>query len=104
LHSTVKIVKSRRLCFAEDVARMGEMNAYRILIWKPLGKCPLGRVRRSWEDNIKMDLKEMGCEGGRWMELAENFVRWQVLILVMLKQWILLPWCCIVALHKNYGE
>jgi hypothetical protein len=80
------------------------MNAYRILVWKPLGKCPLGRLRRSLEDDIKMNLNKVGCGGGRWMEVAEGFIKWQALVLVMLDQWILLPWCCIMALPKNCGE
>jgi hypothetical protein len=53
------MIKSRRMRWAEHVARMGETrNAYRILVEKPEGKRPLGRSRRRWVDNIKMDLKE----------------------------------------------
>jgi len=63
----VRVLKSRR----KRVARMGEgRGVYRILVGKPEGKRPLGRPRRRWEDNIKMDLQEVGCEGMDWIELA----------------------------------
>jgi hypothetical protein len=52
---------------------MGETrNAYRILVGKPEGKRPLGRPRRRWMDNIKMDLEEIGRDGRDWIELAQN--------------------------------
>jgi hypothetical protein len=58
--SIITIIKSRRMRWAGNVARMGEKrNAYRILVGKPEGKRPLGRPRRRWEDNIKMDLREI---------------------------------------------
>jgi hypothetical protein len=60
----VRITKSRSMRWAGYVARMGEMrNAYRILVGMPEGKTPLGRPRRRWEDNIKMDLREIGWGG-----------------------------------------
>ena len=46
----------------------------------PEGKRPLGRLRRGWEDNIKMDLQEVGCEGMDWIELAQNRDRWRALV------------------------
>jgi hypothetical protein len=56
--SIIRIIKSRRMRWAVHVARMGEKrNAYRILVGNPEGKRPLGRPRRRWEDNIKMDLR-----------------------------------------------
>jgi hypothetical protein len=56
----IKVIKSRRMRWARHVARMGEkMNTYRILVGKPEGKRPLGRPRRKWVDNIKMDLREI---------------------------------------------
>jgi hypothetical protein len=59
--SIVRIIKSRRMRWAEHVARMGEKrNVYRLLVGKPEGKRPLGRSRRKWIDNIKMDLLETG--------------------------------------------
>jgi hypothetical protein len=52
---------------------MGEdRSVYRVLVVKPEGKRPLGRTRRRWEDNIKMDLQKVGGSGGDWMELAQD--------------------------------
>ena len=59
LHIIVRVIKSRRLRWAGHVARMEECrSAFKILTGKPTGKRPLGRLKRKWEDNIKMDLKE----------------------------------------------
>jgi hypothetical protein len=59
-----RVIKSRRLRWAGHVARMGERRgAYRALVGKPEGRRPLGRPRRRWEDNIKMDLREVGWGG-----------------------------------------
>ena len=55
-------------------------GVYRVLVGKPDGKRPLGRHRRRWEDNIKMDLQEVGCEGMDWIELAEDRDRWRALV------------------------
>ena len=71
LPSIVRVVKLRRVRWVGHVARMGEdRGVHRVLVGKPERKRPLGRPRRRWEDNIKMDLQEVG--GGRvdWMELA----------------------------------
>jgi hypothetical protein len=55
------------------VARLGEKrNAYRILVGKPEGKRPLGRPRRRWEDNIRIDLREIGWGGLDWIDLAQD--------------------------------
>jgi hypothetical protein len=60
---------------------MGETrNAYRILMGKPEGKRPLGRPRHRWVDNIKMDLREIGCDGVDWIELAQDRDQWRVLV------------------------
>ena len=59
----IRNLKSRRLRWAGHVARMEKFrNAYRVLVEKPESKRPLGRPRRRWEDNIKMDLREVGCD------------------------------------------
>jgi hypothetical protein len=59
--SIIRIIKSRRMRWAGHVARMGEKkNVYRLLVGKPEGKRPLGRPRRRWIDNIKMDFLETG--------------------------------------------
>jgi len=66
---------------AGHVARMGEgRGVYRILVRKPERKRPMGRPRRRWEDNIKMDLQEVGCGGMGWIELAQDRDRWQALV------------------------
>jgi len=73
LPNIVRVVKSRRIRWAGHVERMGKgRGVYRVLVGKPEGKRPLGRPRRRWDDNIKMDLQEVegGCED--WMELAED--------------------------------
>jgi hypothetical protein len=63
------------------VARMGEeRGAYRILVVRPEGRRPLGRPRRRWEDNIKMDIREVGCGGMNWNELAQDRDRWRALV------------------------
>jgi hypothetical protein len=67
------MIKSRRMIWAGHVARMGEKrNAYRILVGKPERKRPLGRQRRRWVDNIKMDLREVGWDGMDWIDLAQD--------------------------------
>ena len=67
----VRVVKSRRMRWAGHVARMGEgRGVHRVLIGKPEGKRPLGRPRRRWEDNIKMDLQEVGGGCADWVDLA----------------------------------
>ena len=64
---------SRRVRWGGHVARTElSRNAYRVLVRKPEGKRPSGRLRRRWEDNIKMDLIEMDCDPGDWIDLAED--------------------------------
>jgi len=66
---------------AGHVARMGERRGvYGLLVRKPKGKRPLGRPRRRWEDNIKMDLQEVGCGGMDWIQLAQERDRWCALV------------------------
>jgi hypothetical protein len=55
-------------------------NAYRILVGKPEGKNPLGRPRRRWMDNIKMDLREIGWDGRDWIKLAQDRDQWRALV------------------------
>jgi len=63
------------------VARMGEeRGVHMVLMGKPEGKRPLGRPRRRWEDNIKMDFQEVGRGCGEWMELAQDRDRWRALV------------------------
>jgi hypothetical protein len=65
--SIIRVIKSRRLRWAGHMARMGERRgAYRALVGKPEGRRPLGRPKRRWEDNIKMDLRDVGWGRGAW--------------------------------------
>ena len=78
---TVRVIKSRRLRRAEHVARMEEgRGVHKVLVGKPEGKRPLGRPRRRWKDNIKMELEEVGMNCGDWMELAQDRDRWRALV------------------------
>jgi hypothetical protein len=68
----IRVIKSRRMRWAGHVARMGaKIGAYRILVGRPEGRRPLGRPRRRWEDNIRMDLQAGVC-GIEWTELAQD--------------------------------
>ena len=80
LPNIVRVVKSRRMRWAGHVASMSEgRGVYRVLVGKPEGKRPLGRPRLRWEDNIMIDLREVGG-GGDWMELAQDRDRWRALV------------------------
>jgi hypothetical protein len=73
LPNIVPMVKSRRMRWAGHVAHMGEERVvHRVLVGKPEGKRPLGRPRPRWEDNIKMDVQEVGGGHGDWRELAQD--------------------------------
>jgi len=82
LPNIVRVIKSRRMRWAGHVARMGEgSGVYTALAGKRGGKSPLGRPRRRWEDNIKMDLQELGCWGcGDWIELVQDRDRWPAFV------------------------
>ena len=64
-------------------------GVHRVLVGKPEGKRPLGRPRRRWEDNIKMDLQEVGADCEDWMELAQDRDRWRALVSTVMN--ILVP-------------
>jgi len=71
--SIVRVIKSRRMRWAGNVARMGEVTGvYRVLVGKPEGKRTLGRLRRRWVDNIRTDLQEVECGYMDWIGLAQN--------------------------------
>jgi hypothetical protein len=77
----IRIIKSKRVRWAGHVARMGEKrNAYRILVVKPEEKRPLGRPRHRWEDNIRMNLRDLGWGGMDWFDLAQNRDQWRALV------------------------
>jgi hypothetical protein len=72
----IMVIKSRRMRWAGHVARMGEgRDVYRVLIGRPEDKRPLGRPRRRWEDNIKMNLRETGIDGTNRIPLAQDRVQ-----------------------------
>jgi hypothetical protein len=76
--SIIRIIKSRRMRWAGLVARMGEKrNAYRLLMGTPEGKRPLGRPRRRWVYNIRMDLGEVGWGDVDWSGVAKDKNRWR---------------------------
>jgi hypothetical protein len=79
--SIIRTIKSRRMRWAGHVARMGEKRSMcRLLVGKPEGKRPLGRPRRRWIDNIKMDLSEMGLSVVDWIGLAQDRYRWRAFV------------------------
>jgi hypothetical protein len=79
--SIIRMVNSRRMRWAGHVARNGEKrNTYRILVGKPEGKRLLGRPRRRWVDNIKMDLRDIGWDGVDWMDTTQDRDQWRALV------------------------
>ena len=77
----VRVIKSRRVRWAGHVARMEEgRGVHKVLVGKPEGKRPWGRPRPRWEDNIKMDLEEVGRGCGDWRGLAQDRDRWRALV------------------------
>jgi len=77
----VQVINSRRMRWAGHVARMGQKKVVcRVSVGKPEGKIPLGRPRLRWEDNIKMDLQEVGCGDTDWIELAQERDRWRAVV------------------------
>jgi hypothetical protein len=82
----IRNIKSRRMRWTGNVARMGETrNAYRILVGKPEGKRPLGRPRRRWVDNVQIDLGEIGWDGVDWIELAQDRDQWRAPVNTVMK-------------------
>jgi hypothetical protein len=70
-----------------------DRNVYRVLVGKPEGKRPLGRPRRTWEDGIKMDLREIGWgEGVEWIHVARDRDRWQAIVNAVMNLWVMAPW------------
>jgi hypothetical protein len=75
------MIKSRKMRWAWYETRMWDRrNAYTILVGKPEGKGPVRRPRRKWEDNIKMDLREIGWDGMDWIYLAQDRDQWRALV------------------------
>jgi hypothetical protein len=83
--SIIRTIKSRRMRWAGNVARRGKKrNVYRSLVGKPEGKRPLGRQRRRWVDNIRMELVEVGWGDVDWIGLAQDKNRWRALAISVL--------------------
>ena len=81
----LRVIKSSRLRWAGHVARMEEgRSTFKILTGKPTGKRTLGRPRRRWEDNIRMDLAEIGINAGNWVDSAQDMDYWRALVNVAL--------------------
>ena len=75
------VIKSRRMRLAGHVARMGDVRrVYRVLVWKPEGRRPLGKPRRRWVDNIRMDRQVVECGYMDWIGLAQDRDRWRTLV------------------------
>jgi hypothetical protein len=85
----VQVIKSRIMRWVGHVARMGESRGvYRVLVGKPEGKRPLGRPRHKWEDNIKMNLQEVGCGDTDWIDVAQDRGRWRAFVNVVMQLWV----------------
>jgi hypothetical protein len=83
--SVIRVIKARKMRWAGHVACMGEVRgAYNILVGKPEGWRPLGRPRRRWEDNIKMDLGEIGFGNVDWIRLVQDRDRWRALVNIVM--------------------
>ena len=77
----VRVIKSGRMRWAGHVARMGEVQEmYRVLLGKPEGRRPLGRPRRRWVDNSRMDFQEVGCGYMEWIGLAQDRESWRTFV------------------------
>ena len=85
----VRVIKSRIMKWAGHVERMGEKRGlYRVLVGNPEGKRPFGRSRRRWEDNIKMDLQEVGCGDMDWIDVTQDRDRWRALVNAVMNRWV----------------
>jgi hypothetical protein len=79
--NTVRVIKSRRFWWAGHVARIGEgRGVYRVLVWTPESKRPLERPRRRWDDNIKMDLREIRIDVVNWIQLDHDRIHWRAFV------------------------
>ena len=94
----VRTIKSKRLRWAGHVARMEEdRSAFKILTATPTVKRPLGRPRRRWEDNIRMDVKEVGINTRNWVDLIQDRDYWGALVNSALNLQVHNPWSSLVS-------
>jgi hypothetical protein len=85
----VRVIKSRRMRWAAHVARTGEgSSVYRVLVGRPEYKITLGGPMRRREDNINMDLREIGIDGANWIRLAQDRVRWRAFMNTVMNLWV----------------
>jgi hypothetical protein len=78
--SIITMIKSRRVKWARHVARIVKRYVYKILVGEPEEKKPLGRPRRSWVDNIKIDLREIGWDDVDWIDVAQDREKWRAAV------------------------
>jgi hypothetical protein len=87
--SIVRVIKARRMRWVGHVERMGEVRgAYNILVGRPERRRPLGRPRHRWEDNIKIDLWEIGFGDVDWIHGAQDRDRWRALVNTLMNLWV----------------
>jgi hypothetical protein len=85
----VRVIKSRTMSWAGHVARMREERGVcRILVGRPEGKRPLERPKCRWEDNIKMDLREIGINDANWIQLAQDRAQWRAGVNTVMNLWV----------------
>jgi hypothetical protein len=85
----VRMIKSRRMRWVGHVARMGEgRGVYKVLVGRPKRKRPLARPRHTWEDNIKMGLREIRIDGVNWIQLAQGSVQWRAFVNTVMNLWV----------------
>jgi hypothetical protein len=88
----IRQIKSRRMRWAGHVARMGEEGkVYKVLVGKPKGKRPLGRPRRTWDDGIRMDLREICLGDVDWIRLSQDRDRWRAVVSAVMNLRVLVP-------------
>jgi hypothetical protein len=89
----IRQMMSRRIRWAGHVARMGEeRKLYKVLVGKPKGKSPFGRLRHRWQDGIRMDLRETSWEDVDWVQLAQDRDQWQAVVNAVMNLQVLAPW------------
>jgi hypothetical protein len=85
----VRVIKSRWMRWAGHTGRMGKARGvYRVLVGRSEGKRPLGRPRRRWEDNIKMDLRVIRIDETNWILLAQDRVQWPAFVNTAMNLWV----------------
>jgi hypothetical protein len=82
----VRVIKSSRMRWAGQVARIREgRGVYRVLVGRPEGMRPLGGPRRRWDDNIKMDLRDIAIDGANWIQVAQDRIQWRAFVNMVMK-------------------